>query len=158
MIFAKNKDIQRAISELFAQKKVGKTYVALSLHRPVKKMGSIKGDLQKGRGGSYRLLRSNHNPSLTRFQSFYLQAVEQRVFILEPKTGQTHQLRVHLKSIGSPILGDMRYSGDESDRMYLACVKLEFKLNGEQFRFEHLPKTGKHFANEGFLNLVQKEI
>lgn len=148
MLFAKTKDVQKALSELFAQKLVSKTYLALSLHRPSKKMGSIKGDLEKGRGGSYRLLRSNKNPSHTKFQSYYLEKAELRAFLLHPITGQTHQLRVHLKSIGSPILGDERYGSDKSDRTYLACIKLSFLLNDKKFEFTHHPVVGEYFLSD----------
>ena len=73
MIFAKNKEVQRQISELFASRKVEKTYLALSKHRPKKKMGTIKGDLVKGRGGSFELKRSLKKPSITKLESIFLE-------------------------------------------------------------------------------------
>ena len=52
------------------------------------------------------------------------------VFLLEPKTGRTHQLRVHLKSLGLPIIGDSFYSGEQIEgreqRLYLHAFFIKF--------------------------------
>jgi 23S rRNA pseudouridine1911/1915/1917 synthase len=48
--------------------------------------------------------------------------------LLKPRTGRTHQLRVHLNAIGHPILGDSLYKGEISDRLYLHAFKLEITL------------------------------
>eukprot|EP00550_Attheya_septentrionalis_P008684 CAMPEP_0198294714 /NCGR_PEP_ID=MMETSP1449-20131203/23881_1 /TAXON_ID=420275 /ORGANISM="Attheya septentrionalis, Strain CCMP2084" /LENGTH=289 /DNA_ID=CAMNT_0043994753 /DNA_START=258 /DNA_END=1127 /DNA_ORIENTATION=+ len=53
-----------------------------------------------------------------------------RAFLLRPYTGKTHQLRVMLKSIKSPILGDDRYGGTPSDRGYLHAWQLGFHYDG----------------------------
>lgn len=47
---------------------------------------------------------------------------------LEPKTGRTHQLRVHLKELGHPIVGDDLYGGEPAERLYLHAVSLELTL------------------------------
>ena len=47
---------------------------------------------------------------------------------LQPKTGRTHQLRVHLAHIGHPILGDGLYGGEQADRLYLHAERLEITL------------------------------
>lgn len=49
---------------------------------------------------------------------------------LRPKTGRTHQLRVHLAYINSPILGDPVYGKESADRMYLHAESLEVTLPG----------------------------
>lgn len=155
MIFAKNKDTQRELSEMFAERIIHKTYIAISTQRPLKKMGTIKGDLIKGRGGNYLLKRTVEKPSVTNFKSFYDSSSDLRLFILKPLTGQTHQLRVHLKSIGSPILGDERYGGDKSDRMYLASVKLDFTFRDEEFSFSHYPVFGEYFLEESVKSVFE---
>jgi len=45
----------------------------------------------------------------------------------EPKTGRTHQIRVHLAHIGRPILGDIFYDGDKSNQLWLHAWKLTFQ-------------------------------
>jgi 23S rRNA-/tRNA-specific pseudouridylate synthase len=63
--------------------------------------------------------------------------------VLKPKTGRTHQLRVHLKQIGHPIVGDSLYGGSPADRLYLHAASLAIVLpDGKQQTFEApLPKS-----------------
>ena len=62
--------------------------------------------------------------------------------LLEPQTGRTHQLRVHLASIGHPILGDALYAGESvvkrADRLMLHACALRFRhpVGGEEVRFD----------------------
>lgn len=140
MVFAKSKSIQSELSKAFAQREVKKVYMALSVGKPSKKQGMVKGDLVKSRGGSYKLTRALDNPSVTKFKSFYLPEIELRAFILMPLTGKTHQLRVVLKSLGSPILGDKRYGGAQSERMYLHAYRIKFTLAGQDYLIEDYPR------------------
>ena len=56
---------------------------------------------------------------------------------LRPKTGRTHQLRVHLNQLGHPILGDFLYGGKEAARLYLHALTLELTLpNGDRKLFK----------------------
>ena len=61
--------------------------------------------MQKARNGAWKLCQSKENPAITRFESVSCEP-NLRLFILKPQTGKTHQLRVAMKSLGSPILGD----------------------------------------------------
>lgn len=112
------------LSALFAGHKMRKYYRAQSHSRPHKKQGWIKGDMSKGRNGSWLLQRSQNNPAITRFLSGYDEATHTRTFLLQPLTGRTHQLRVAMKSLGSPIDGDARYGGTVADRTYLHAAAL----------------------------------
>ena len=47
---------------------------------------------------------------------------------LQPETGRTHQLRVHLNHIGHPIVGDFMYGGEQAQRMMLHAASLELTL------------------------------
>lgn len=141
VVFAKTKAANQALSQAFADKKVKKIYLALSDRKPIKKQGLIRGDMVKARGGSYRLTRSLENPAETRFNSCSL-APSQRLFILTPFSGKTHQLRVALKSLSAPIIGDKRYGGTGADRMYLHAYALSFPVNGVSYSYQALPATG----------------
>ncbi len=140
MLLAKDGNTAKKLSELFAMKQIKKTYVAISDKKPKKKQGLVKGDMAKSRNGSWKLERSIENPAITRFESKALEGGH-RLFILKPETGKTHQLRVMMKSLGSPILGDTPYGGTKADRTYLHCQSLEFTLNAEHFCF---------YVNSGF--------
>lgn len=120
---------------------VAKYYVALAVGSPRKKQGTVAGDLAPARRGQWKLLRSTADPSVTRFWSRGLPGVGApglRLYLLKPETGRTHQLRVSLKSLGVPILGDRLYGGRalqqpgaegaEPGRMYLHSAALRLRL------------------------------
>nr|WP_126600653.1 TIGR01621 family pseudouridine synthase [Actinobacillus delphinicola] len=144
LILAKNATAAAELSRAFAEHKVKKTYLALSNQKPKKKQGWIKGDMQKARRGAWKLVKTSENPAITYFNTQSL-APNLRLFVLHPHTGKTHQLRVAMKSLGSPILGDALYSGHESDRTYLHAYRLQFCYQGEDFDIQAMPEAGELF-------------
>ncbi|QLB16641.1 RNA pseudouridine synthase [Mannheimia varigena] len=143
LILALNKEAAATFYHLFEQHKIQKTYWALSDKKPKKKQGKIVGDMEKSRNGAWKLCHSKENPAVTQFNSNLLEP-SLRHFILQPKTGKTHQLRVAMKSLGSPILGDKFYSGTEADRVYLHAYQLEFEYEKEHICVQAEPTSG-HF-------------
>ncbi len=156
IIFGKSSSIANEFSQLFINKEMNKFYIAISSHKPKKKMGKISGDMEKSRNKSWKLLRSNLNPAITIFKSYSL-SPGLKFFLLKPLTGKTHQLRVALKSIGSPILGDEIYasSEDKSDRTYLHSYFLNFILYDKEYSFIDLPTHGEQFTSELFKKLIK---
>lgn len=139
LIMAKSSQVAAQFGVLFESRTIRKFYLALSDKKPKKKQGLIKGDMKKGRNGSYLLLKSNDNPAVTQFFSFSV-AAGIRGFVLKPHTGKTHQLRVAMKSIGAPILGDPRYYPQhQGDVGFLHAWQLQFELNGQAFAFTAQP-------------------
>ncbi|OUS23293.1 RNA pseudouridine synthase [Thalassotalea sp. 42_200_T64] len=148
LLFAKNKLTASELGKLFEQHLIEKFYLAISKDKPKKKQGWIKGDMVKSRRSSWRLARTDNNPAITQFFSYSL-AQGKRLFVLRPRTGKTHQLRVALNSIGSAIAGDPIYNpADKSDRGYLHAFALKFELNGEQYQFSQMPSSGEFFTDE----------
>ena len=148
LILAKHQKAAALLASMFQQRQVEKYYLALSDKKPVKKQGHICGDMKNIRRGNYALTREQTNPAYTQFisQSIVLDdSVVLRLFVLKPFTGKTHQLRVALKSIGSPILGDPRYSKSEADRMYLHAWVLRFEYLGTVYQFAQPPTEGALF-------------
>jgi len=141
-LLAKHADSNKTLSTLFQQQKVKKQYIAIVCtpegKSPAKKQGWIRGDMKKGRNGSWMLLRSQNAPAITYFQSISI-APRTRLAILYPQTGKTHQLRVAMRSISVPILGDQRYGGQSAERMYLHSAGMEFEYQGQTFRYQSLP-------------------
>lgn len=127
LLLAKHQTAAARLSLLFREQRIQKWYLAQSALRPSKKQGWVKGDMEKGRNGSWLLKRSQENPAITQFFSHYDEALKKRLFLLRPHTGRTHQLRVALKSLGSAIDGDSRYKGQACDRTYLHAYALQFE-------------------------------
>jgi len=150
LMLAKRSEVANALSRLFEERKIEKFYLALSVRKPKKKQGWIKGDMGPSRRGSYKFLSTNENSAVTQFISTALRTHE-RFFLVKPHTGKTHQIRVALKSLGSPIAGDIRYAASDDakteDRGYLHAYALRFTLNGKLFSFVCLPDAGERFLS-----------
>ena len=111
MVLAKDEETQRFLQKQFSQRKVKKTYIAaiqgvidpseamidLPIERNPKKPQSFRvGANGKQAQTAYKVLKTSHDVS---------------VIELTPKTGRTHQLRVHLQYLKHPIIGDNFYGG-----------------------------------------------
>ncbi len=155
VVTAKTPDANRVLSQAFQSHQVTKCYLAISAKKPSKKQGWIIGDMEKSRGGSYRLCRTRENPARTVFHSYPLEN-GLRLFVLRPFTGKTHQLRVALKSLSAPILGDERYGGASADRMYLHAWRLEFEFGGRLFSYIAPPSPGELFGSAVLETLLQE--
>lgn len=150
LILAKKSEVANALSRQFEARQIEKFYLAISMRKPKKKQGWIKGDMGASRRGSYKLLSTDENPAVTQFISTALRTHE-RCFLAKPHTGKTHQIRVALKSLGSPIAGDMRYAASDDakteERGYLHAYALCFTLDGEDFSFVCPPDSGERFLS-----------
>jgi len=146
VIFAKSAAAAAIFGQLFSQRKVEKHYLAIALGKPKKKQGWVKGDMEKGRNGSWLLTRTQLNPASTYFTSTALetdQTIAKRLYLIQPKTGKTHQIRVALKSLGCAILGDERYKGAEADRCYLHAFAVSFNWQDQVMKFQCEPEQGE---------------
>lgn len=134
MLMARGAAMQRAMSQLFERREVHKRYVALVDGR-LAPASSADGwgliDLPIVVDWPRRPLRiidAGGKPSQTRWRSVsFDDAANSTRVELEPVTGRSHQLRVHLLALGHPILGDALYAPDavraRSPRLLLhACA------------------------------------
>ena len=149
MLMARGEGMQRALGMLFAQRRVHKRYVAVvegQLVNPDPKNDWQLIDLPIAPDWPRRPLRvvdAAGKPSQTRWRvlGFDTQAGTTRVE-LEPVTGRSHQLRVHLQALGHPILGDTLYAPlpvqARSARLLLhACaLHLAHPVSGALLQFE----------------------
>ena len=157
LILALNAESAAEFFRLFAEHRIQKTYLALSNQKPKKKQGLIVGDMQKARNGAWKLCPSKENPAITRFESVSCEP-NLRLFILKPQTGKTHQLRVAMKSLGSPILGDTLYgkNTENIDRTYLHAARLQFEFKGQAFDVFIPPKEGEWWHRDAVQSQIQK--
>jgi tRNA pseudouridine32 synthase/23S rRNA pseudouridine746 synthase len=159
LIFAKSLSAAQIFNQLFNEHLIEKYYIAIADKKPQKKQGLIKGDMTKSRRGMFKLLRSLTNPAITQFFSFNLSG-KQRIYLLKPHSGKTHQLRVALTSLGAPIIGDpLYYAHSAADRGYLHAYALKFNYLGNNYEFICPPSNGRYFLSEEItqrLNLLNK--
>jgi tRNA pseudouridine32 synthase/23S rRNA pseudouridine746 synthase len=140
IIVARTKEAASYFAKLFRDGGVGKYYLALSSKKPKKKQGTISGDMATSRRGAYKLLHSKNNPAITQFFSFGTD-LGYRLFLIKILTGKTHQIRVALKSLGSPVTGDKLYgsSSDIEERCYLHSFLIKFTYKSEEFEVISYP-------------------
>lgn len=163
LIFAKNHASAKIFGELFKTHRIEKYYLAISDKKPIKKQGLIKGDMAKSRRGMFKLMRTMESPAITQFFSYHL-GNKQRLYILKPHSGKTHQIRVALSSIGAPILGDPLYDSNSKDksssvanRAYLHAYALRFEFLGKRYEFVLPPSEGDFYLS-GCFNEILAEI
>lgn len=140
MVFALDPEAQRELSAEFEQRRVGKRYIALVDGVVSGEHGEI--DLPMRLDVDRRPLQiidhEHGRPSHTRWALKSLETDRSRL-VLEPLTGRTHQLRVHLAAIGHPILGDVLYgpqprTASLSPRLCLHASMLSFREPGSGHR------------------------
>ncbi|WP_118785031.1 TIGR01621 family pseudouridine synthase [Haemophilus haemolyticus] len=156
LILALNAESAAEFSRLFSEHKIYKTYLALSNQKPKKKQGLIIGDMKKARDGAWKLCQTKDNPAITRFESVSCEP-NLRLFILKPQTGKTHQLRVAMKSLGSPILGDGLYGKniEKIDRTYLHAAQLEFDYLNDFISVTCLPSEGQFWIKSSVFEQIK---
>ncbi len=154
LLLALNKKSARELSLQLSNNEMRKNYVAIGANRPKKKQGMIRGDMQKRRNGAWILKKTAENPAVTRFFSRSF-SPGLRVYLVKPQSGKTHQIRVALKAIGAPILGDTLYGKEPSDRGYLHSLSLRFHLGTQEYRFRALPRQGAFFTSRQFRDTLE---
>ncbi len=136
MLLAKTRDAAVRLTEAFRDNKIHKTYYACISPVPKEKQGRIESyllktsefevksypEVVKGSKFSitdYEIINSNGNMALVKFL---------------PITGRMHQIRVHSKQIGCPIVGDARYGGVPNNNLMLhaAEVRIDKSVLGEE--------------------------
>lgn len=131
-ILARGKKMQIRLSQLFRERKVGKCYVAIITSLIRANIGDV--DLPLGADWPNRprqkVVFAGGKNSLTRYRLLSHDAATRTSRVeLEPLTGRTHQLRVHMAAIGHPIVGDNLYGRDASttaQRLLLHASVLRF--------------------------------
>ncbi|MFX0546141.1 pseudouridine synthase [Roseovarius sp. S1116L3] len=135
MVFGLTAHAQRFLSEQFRERKARKTYVARVAGRMEGKKGEVDLPLIVDWPNRPRQMvcHETGKPSLTEYRVLKAGDDESRVR-LWPKTGRTHQLRVHMLALGHPILGDPLYGPDDGQARMM--------LHAEELRINH-PESGR---------------
>jgi len=131
---AKTPEALEYLSTQFRSKTVRKTYLAVVKGRPNPPAGRIEKNIVRNAGNRKKFTWSDSAGKTARTNYRVLRQYEEAAFVvLKPETGRTHQLRVHMMSLGTPILGDPLYSRKSVpgvEALMLHAYMLEIKLPG----------------------------
>ena len=135
IVYAKGKSVQHRMMDEFKKRAVKKTYIAFAQGEVKEPSGTITRNIyDKNKGRSI--------PAVTKYK-----VVERKsgfsVLEVEPVTGRTNQIRIHLKDIGHPIVGESVYA-------FRKDYKLRFRrvaLHAHRIGFKH-PVTGERMEFE----------
>lgn len=146
MILAKNDEARALLQKKFQDRKAHKVYYAIVVGHPELPEAII----------DVPLARNLKNPTTFQPDAEGREAITQYKVLqrskkyslleLKPQTGRTHQLRVHLKHIGTPILGDPVYGNTAAKRMFLHANSLEITIPGG-IRKTFISKLPSEFEN-----------
>ena len=129
MLFARGLEAQRTLGNAFARREVQKRYVAVVDGLLRNAQGEIDLPLLTDWPNRPRqkVEHAIGKPSLTRYRVLSRDVASNTTRVeLEPVTGRTHQLRVHLLGIGHAIVGDALYPARQHERLLLHASRIEF--------------------------------
>ena len=151
LVVAKTPDAKTALGKQFFNKTTKREYVAVVWGIPSPAIGRIEGNIGRSLkdrlqmavfpDGDYGKHAVTHYEVIEEFG--YVSAVKCRL-----ETGRTHQIRVHMKHIGHPLLNDARYGGDEILRGTTSAKYRQFVNNC----FAICPRQALHARTLGFVH------
>ncbi len=146
MIIPRDQEYFLYLKKLFQAREIKKTYLALVSGHPKLRSGTIDAPIGIRTGSIKRSIHSGKMAKLAVTDYRVLRELPGNVALLEvqPRTGRTHQIRVHLASIGHPVVGDRLYGPKRpiggAPRLMLHAMALEFTAeDGKRLRFEAEP-------------------
>ncbi len=140
LILAKDEKTLDAMADLFKRRKVKKIYITI-VDKEVKRLnGTISDDMVRGLDSKGEAVWDTVDQGLSARTTWERLRKGRDCSLLScsPETGRTHQIRVHMKSMGHPLIGDYRYTS--TFQCQYPCSN--FYLHAHKIAFQH-PITGK---------------
>lgn len=154
IITAKNHAAQSQLQKQFSLRKVKKNYLAIVEGMPEMPEAIIDVPLERNpkKPQTFKV-GAKGKPAITRYKvlkCFVRDGKDYSLVELSPQTGRTHQIRVHMKYIGTPVLGDALYGTTQQKHLYLHSAVLEITVPGSARKvFEaEVPDYFKEFMDE----------
>ena len=158
IITAKNRESEEWLCQQFAQRKTQKEYIVICTGRPKEKCGDIRTQIIRDPKNRQKFKASTNTEDGKYARTIYHCIAcygNYSLMRVRIKTGRTHQIRVHMKYLGCPILGDNIYNKQDSlfpnAKLMLHSVQLKIQLlNEKTFR------TFKTSTPQRFLEVEKK--
>lgn len=138
MVMARNADAHRNLSRQFEQRQTDKSYIARVMGHMAEDEGEVDLPLicDWPKRPKQKVDFDSGKPALTKWQVIRREDHNITRVLLIPITGRTHQLRLHMQSLGHPILGDDLYAPPEA-----LALATNLQLHAEKLDFDH-PVSG----------------
>ena len=137
LLIARNARTAGHFAKSFSNRSARKTYWAIIVGVPDIQQGEIDLPLAKqpGSGGEKMHVHDDGLPSKTRYRVIERAGNSAAWVELQPLTGRTHQLRVHMAAIGHPIVGDGKYGGKGA--FLTGTISRKMHLHSRRLRIDH---------------------
>lgn len=166
LILGRTRQSTTRLAEAFRRHEIRKTYWALTAGAPNPPEGRIELAMEKSTsgGGRERMgVTAAGKRARTDYQTVEATGTKAAFLALRPETGRTHQLRVHLAAIGTPIIGDGKYGGalsrleGVSAKLHLFCRQMQIPRQGRPPLDLKAPLTGHMAETWAFFHFPQPD-
>lgn len=160
VIFSKNETSHKEILYAFKNSLIHKTYLTFVYGKVKKKHDILKNYILKDNKYGYSKIVEKSlptaKPAITEYSLVeYIPNINVSILNVTLHTGRTHQIRAHMKYLGTPVIGDSKYSTNEINKMFgyksqlLYAVKYSFSFNNA---------SPLHYLNNVSISLDEKTI
>ncbi len=171
LLLARSSKVAKEMGRVFLSREIKKIYWALTVPAPEMNEGEIRAPIMKSGGeGFEKMIVDQEGQSAITLFDIIERAHKQAAFVaFWPRTGRTHQIRVHAAHMGCPIMGDGKYGGQEafvdgmqhSRRVHLHAHSIKFKhpMTGKQIELsaplaDDLVKSWKNFGFDPYTEVI----
>lgn len=128
MIIAKNEATKDYLQKQFSNRQVNKVYLAIVSGSPKQSEALLKWPIERNPKKPSTFRVGKNGKSAETYIKVLASKNNHTLIECHPKTGRTHQLRVHLAHLGHPIVGDRFYKGSPASRLMLHAKSLEISI------------------------------
>lgn len=123
MLFAVDQSVNRKLGNAFKHHNIAKDYLAWVEGYPKRDEWIAREDIGR-KAGSYRTFPQGQGKSAETWFKVLLRREDRSFIWARPRTGRTHQIRLHLASSGHPVIGDRLYGTASTQRLLLHAYRL----------------------------------